>query len=643
MSYAEIEWNNGIPRSALFNDVYFSESGGAAETEYVFLQQNDLPQRWADLDRFVVAETGFGFGLNFVITANAWLQSFRQGACLHFISIERYPVSPEDIDRLAEQFPELRDLFDALIKQYPPPLPGMHLLEFAEGRIKLYLVFDEIHSALQQITHEVDAWYLDGFAPARNEAMWSQDVFSLIARHSKTGASFATYTASGQVRRGLVQAGFVVQKTAGHGNKRDMLKGQIFEKRSFKTSEPWYLWRPCETAHRQVVVVGAGLAGLSVAWALARRGWHVTVIDKHDSVAAEASGNPAGLLMPRLSQLDDTDSRFYSNAYVYAVNALEKLQNNSDKLFWHQSGSVLLTSADKTSKLSQQYSNINEFVSFQTKQKLSAITGVAVNRDGFEFTQAGWINTQQLCECLAEACGDALTLVSTNVESISRTDDGWKIYLDSKEDIQSNFVVFANAASCRSFSQLEWLPIESVRGQLSYVPATDKSHVLKCGISAERYITPEQDGIHVVGASYSAANDSTELDLADHQHNIETLHQVLPGIIDTSVDIRGRVAFRAISKDRVPVVGAVPDRTAFLRDYDDLQHGRISKSYPAATCLPGLFISSGHGSRGLTTCLLSGEMIAAMIAAEPVPVEKQVMDYLNPARFIIRQLKRKRV
>jgi tRNA 5-methylaminomethyl-2-thiouridine biosynthesis bifunctional protein len=590
----------------------------------------------------VVAETGFGFGLNFVITANAWLQSSRDNACLHFISIERYPVSPEDIGRLAEQFPELRDLYDALIKQYPPPLPGMHLLEFAQGKIKLYLIFDEIHTALQQITHEVDAWYLDGFAPARNEAMWSQDVFNLIARHSKTGASFATYTASGDVRRGLIQAGFVVQKTAGHGSKRDMLKGLIFDKRSFKSREPWYLWRPSETGNHEVVVIGAGLAGLSVAWAMVKRGWHVTVIDKHDSVGAEASGNPAGLLMPRLSQLDDTDSRFYCNAYVYAINVLEKLQNNSDKHFWYQSGSVLLTSADKTGKLSQQYTSIDEFVSFQTKQKLSAITGVDINRDGFEFTHAGWINTQQLCECLAEACGDALTLVRTNVESISHADHGWKIYLDNKEDIKSNYVVFANAASCRLFSQLEWLPIESVRGQLSYVPATDKSHALKCGISAERYITPEQDGMHVVGASYSAENDSTELNLADHQHNIETLHQVLPGIIDTSVEMKGRVAFRAISKDRVPVVGAIPDRPAFLRDYDDLRHGRISKNYPAGTYQPGLFITSGHGSRGLTTCLLSGEMIAAMITAEPVPVEKKVMDYLNPARFIIRQLKRNR-
>lgn len=140
MKYAEIEWNNGTPGSARFGDVYFSAGNGLEETRYVFLQQNELPQRWKQADHFVIAETGFGTGLNFLVTMSTWLQSAADDASLHFISIEKHPVSPGDIARLASQWPELNPCIDELLQAYPPPVPGMHLVELARGRVKLLLI-----------------------------------------------------------------------------------------------------------------------------------------------------------------------------------------------------------------------------------------------------------------------------------------------------------------------------------------------------------------------------------------------------------------------------------------------------------------------------------------------------------------------
>ena len=208
--------------------------------------------------------------------------------------------------------------------------------------------------------------------------------------------------------------------------------------------------------------------------------------------------------------------------------------------------------------------------------------------------------------------------------------------------LTTDCVVVANGARARCFSALEWLPVEAVRGQLTRVAQTERSRRMTCGISANRYVTPAINGYHIVGASYQRDGASTELACADQADNIDRINRLLHLGMDPHGRLDGRVAFRAVSDDRVPVVGCVPDRVGFERQYRDIHHGRGSQHYPAGEYLPGLYISTGHGSRGLCSCFISGEVIASMITAEPAPLEKSVVDYLNPARFIIRRLKRGR-
>jgi tRNA 5-methylaminomethyl-2-thiouridine biosynthesis bifunctional protein len=572
-----------------------------------------------------------------------WLQYADVDACLHFISIENHPVSPDDIACLAHQWPQLGPYVDELLQIYPPPVPGMHLLELARGRVRLHLIFNEVEYALEQLNHKVDAWYLDGFAPARNPAMWSERVFELIGRNTVVGGSFATYTASGLVRRGLSNAGFIVQKSQGHGKKRDMLKGCIFEQRCYVVDKPWFATPDFSYNEKNAVIIGAGLSGLATAWALIKRGWKITLIDRHANVAEEASGNPAGLLMPRLTQDESIDSRFYINAYVHAQHCLDSLQANSAEKFWFKTGNVLVDDAAKLKKLSEVHQYPADFIRLINPDEVKQHAGVELNRDALLFVNGGWVKVQLLCDVIKRECGTRLEYVQANVSDVTSINGQWKIVGDDNDTItMTGCVVVANGSLARRFSVLEWLPIDAVRGQLTNIEQTHKSRHIKCGISADRYITPAHEGRHILGASYNVNDESLDLSSCDQEQNISRINRLISAEFEQQSEHTGRVAFRAVSKDRVPLVGCVPDKDKFELDYQDLHHGRHSRLYPAGAYMPGLYLSTAHGSRGLVSCFISAEIIASMICAEPAPVEKDIADYLNPARFIIRKLKRGR-
>ena len=644
MKYAQIEWNNGTPYSPEFGDVYFSASSGIDETRYVFLRQNRLPQRWQQTQRFVIAETGFGTGLNFIVTLQAWLASAEPEASLHYISIEKHPVAPADMSRLSRQWPELESYYAELIRRCPPPLPGMHVLEFAGGRVRLYLIYDDIEHALEGFDIKVDAWYLDGFAPSRNPAMWSERVFELIGRYTAVGGSFATYTAAGAVRRGLTRAGFVVGKAQGYGSKRDMLSGFILEQRCYVVEQPWFSVPAFSYRRKHAAVIGAGLAGLANAWALVKRGWNITLLDTHAAIARGASGNPAGLLMPRLSQQQSLDSRFYLNAYVHTTHCLDELQALTGDKFWFNSGNVLVDRADRLRCICESHQFASDFIGYIDSAATKDITGIALNNDVLFFADAGWVDVKRLCETLQRACGDSLTYRQAQVADMRFDRDTWHIVDRVGHCVLSTeCVVVANGASARELPALQWLPLESVRGQLTIAAQTETSRRLRCGISAGRYMTPACQGRHVVGASYRLNDQSRALSAGEQQENIDGINRLVPGLLDNPGEQTGRVAYRAVSTDRVPVAGCVPDLEAFESNYHDLHHGRTAKHYPAGAYLPGLYVSTAHGSRGLASCFIAAELIASMVCGEPMPVEKDVVDYLNPARFIIRRLRRKRV
>ncbi|TNE79021.1 MAG: FAD-dependent oxidoreductase, partial [Gammaproteobacteria bacterium] len=311
---AAIRWDdNGQPLSDAFDDVYFSKASGIEETRYVFLQHNGLPQRWQDSTPrlFTIGETGFGTGLNFLTAASAWLQQVKDAnARLHFVSAEKYPLSKPDLQQALSLWPELSGLAAELIEQYPPPVAGIHRLYLADQRIVLTLLYGDagdMFTSLKSSDHplfhrssnpRIDAWFLDGFAPAKNPSMWNDELFQAIADLSGPGTTFSTFTAAGIVRRGLQAVGFDVQKVQGFGHKRDMLCGQMAEpiieattaqdwqpaSYNAKHQPPWYL-APQVNRPESVLVLGGGIAGCASARALAERGIPVTLIERHDKLA----------------------------------------------------------------------------------------------------------------------------------------------------------------------------------------------------------------------------------------------------------------------------------------------------------------------------------------------------------------------
>lgn len=213
-----------VPRSKIFDDIYFSAEDGPAETQYVFLEGNNLPARFLDKEDFVICETGFGTGLNFLMAWDAFTKSGSEGT-LHFISFEKYPLNKSEIDAaLSEYFPS--DVLNRFLVGYAQICEGVFQAQYDERKIKLTIFFGDMNEYIEEIEYKVDAWFLDGFAPAKNPDMWSDTLFKNMARFSHADTTFSTFTAAGMVRRGLETAGFEVEKTKGFGRKRDMIKGR---------------------------------------------------------------------------------------------------------------------------------------------------------------------------------------------------------------------------------------------------------------------------------------------------------------------------------------------------------------------------------------------------------------------------------
>ena len=227
MQFSNIKWINNNPYSIDFNDIYFSTNDGLEETEYVFIEHNQLKQRFSSLEnsRFTIVETGFGTGLNFLAVVAHWLALAPLDAELHYFSIEKYPLTLIDLTRAHALWPQFAEISSEFLQKYAKLKTGNNIFSMAGSRIQLSLQTDDISHALPQITQKADAWLLDGFAPAKNAEMWSNEVFTQIARLSKLNTTFATFTSAGVVRRGLQAVGFKVEKHTGFGKKREMLSG----------------------------------------------------------------------------------------------------------------------------------------------------------------------------------------------------------------------------------------------------------------------------------------------------------------------------------------------------------------------------------------------------------------------------------
>ncbi|MEH0884283.1 bifunctional tRNA (5-methylaminomethyl-2-thiouridine)(34)-methyltransferase MnmD/FAD-dependent 5-carboxymethylaminomethyl-2-thiouridine(34) oxidoreductase MnmC [Enterobacter sp. UNJFSC 003] len=650
---ANLEFNaEGTPVSRDFDDVYFSNDNGLEETRYVFLEGNHLSTRFPTHPRslFVVAESGFGTGLNFLTLWQAF-DRFRAThpeatlQRLHFVSFEKFPLTAHDLLLAHQHWPELAPWAAQLQSQWPPAIGGCHRLLLDGGRVTLDLwlgdindLTDKLDDSMNQI---VDAWFLDGFAPAKNPDMWSQHLFDAMARLARPGATLATFTSAGFVRRGLQEAGFTMRKTKGFGRKRDMLVGDMEQALTVPVQAPWFA--RSASASREVAIVGGGIASALLSLALLHRGWQVTLYCADDAPAAGASGNRQGALYPLLSAHDPALSQFFPAAFTFA----RRLYDTLPVAFAHDWCGVTQLGWDEKSqqKITQMLSlGLPEAIAHAvTAQQIADIAGVDAGCDGIHYPLGGWL-------CPAELTAAAIALAQSHglsvyyahkVESLSRSEK-WHLHFADSTQAQHASVVLANGHTISQFCQTETLPVYPVGGQVSHIPTTQALEKLRQVLCYDGYLTPQNpsNGHHCIGASYHRGETNMHYREDDQQQNRQRLIDCFPEATwAKQVDVSAgdaRCGVRCATRDHLPMVGNVPNYGATLEAYQDLAENR--QTAVGAPVYPELFMLGGLGSRGLCSAPLLAEVLAAQMSNEPIPLDSITLAGLNPNRLWVRKL-----
>jgi tRNA 5-methylaminomethyl-2-thiouridine biosynthesis bifunctional protein len=651
LPHAQLDWDDqGRPYSRVFDDVYFSDKSGLDETRYVFIEQNRLAERFAALPeggRLVIGETGFGTGLNFLCAWQVFEQHAAAGARLHFVSVEKYPLSPADLQRALGLWPELKVFADQLLEQYVAIHQGFQRLTLDNGRVTLTLLIGDALEQLPQLDARIDAWFLDGFAPAKNPDMWTAELFAELARLAAPGASISTFTSTGWVRRLLNAAGFKMKRTPGIGHKWEILRGEFLgwpEQTPAPLAEkPWFARPAPLTGERRALVIGAGLAGCASAASLAARGWQVTLLERHDDIAREASGNPQGVLYLKLSAHGTALSQMIVSGFGYTRRLLEHLQRGRD---WDDCGVLQLAfnarEVERQAQLAAAFPA--DLLHLLDQSEAQAVAGIGLAHGGLFYPQGGWVHPPALCQWQAGHPRIQL-LTHRDALELRKVEDQWQAWNGEQLLASAPVVVLAGAAEIQRFSESAELPLKRIRGQITRLAQTPQSQALSTVVCAEGYVAPARLGEHTLGASFDFKSDDLTPTTAEHLGNLAMLEEISHDLVERleiehldPESLQGRAAFRCTSPDYLPIVGPLADTQAFTQVYAAL--GKDARQVPDVECpwLDGLYVNSGHGSRGLITAPLSAELLAAWLDNEPLPLPRSVAEACHPNRFALRRL-----
>ncbi|MFQ3345653.1 MAG: tRNA 5-methylaminomethyl-2-thiouridine biosynthesis bifunctional protein [Porticoccaceae bacterium] len=678
---ADIEWRQGLPYSHLFQEFYISPSEEAGSHESAFLQKSDLKQVWQSLSQdchsFTIAETGFGAGLNFLSCSDLWLDVAPESSVLEFFSAELFPINKVELAKILSQLPHSYTLSSELIENYPVPVAGIHSLELFQGRIRLHLMFgdaNEMFSSISQSAnqeqahynrHPVDLWFLDGFEPANNPGMWSPELMGTIASLSDQHTTALTANIDNKtistISDNLKSAGFLVQSTEVKDLQKSTLKGLFIGEKSqpFKLDNSpganlWHLdklVRPLSARDQEVTIIGAGIAGCTTAVALTKRGFKVKVLDRHTLAGQGGSGNSQAIVYPKLSPRDEVLPRINLRALMFASRYYAP--------FWkrglgQQCGVICLPENPKIAEdfiqISQRFSNCEDFVQLLKNNQLCDYSGISLESSlGLFFPQLGWLPPAIICQQLLE--DHKIPLINTDIDHFKHqlSDNRWHLFDTSGKLAHStDILVLATAYGCQTFEQTKALPVTQLRGQISQLPARAKTKSLKTIICGDGYITPALDNYHSCGATYNKGLFSTELRAEDHEMNIAQMRQTDSGLDDaldnlSVINMPGRANFRCTTKDYLPIVGPVPNFSSMIEDFGFLRRDARANSIMKGNYLPNLYINCGMGSRGLSYAPFTAELLASQISQQIPSLERELIQGMHPARFLIRDLKKKRL
>lgn len=624
-----IVWRDGAPTAVGYDDIYFNPDDGIAETRHVFLAGTGLPDRWRTARHFVIAELGFGTGLNFLCAWDLWNRTRSPGGHLHFVSVEGAPLTTAQLSSAHDAFPEFAKLSARLRAAYPPRARGAHLVHLADD-VTLHLLFGEASEMLRGLEARVDAWFLDGFAPAKNPAMWTRDVVGEIARCSAPGARAASFTVAGDVRRALQDAGFAVQKTPGFGRKREMVQA-TFEGAARPDDVPWFAL-PAPRAPGRIAVIGAGIAGVSCAWALHRHGCDVALIDHQNAHLTRASNTPSGLVMPRLGAALDAPSRFYAHAHRFAVATYRGLDVYSAGGALH-----LPPKPDQVARL-EKTAATGLFdparIALLTPSDASARAGTTVTSPGICFADGGQLDGPAY---LSRAAREIGFRNNATIGAFTREGEVWRILDEAGQLIlEVDTVIVACAMAAGRLLPDAQFPLRARHGQITRV----RGGTLPLPVAYGGYAAPAGTGLWI-GATHTPASDdgTPAFDPKADQANLAALAGVMPDLAAASAIEGNWFGIRATTPDQLPIAGPVTDAASFTKTFARLAHGD-ARQLPPVDYQTGLYAVTGLGSRGFASAPLLGEILAAQILGLPSPVERDVRHMLHPARFTARDIRR---
>lgn len=390
---------------------------------------------------------------------------------------------------------------------------------------------------------------------------------------------------------------------------------------------------------KHAVVIGGGVAGCSTAYALAKRGIQVTLLEQHAVLGSEGSGNPCAMLYPRLSGNDHL-SEFALAGYLHSLSLFKSLPLLTSE--YSNCGMLQLGFNERELARIQKVAELftdNNNLQLVTRQYASQLAGVEVQHAALHFPDAGWVKPSRLLQCLT-AHEKISTKTLTNAINLLFSNNRWHVNFNENQSIEADIVVIANANAANNFRQSAHIQTQSVRGQISLLTESPMSKNLNCIVCSDGYLSPAVDSMHSLGATYSTVNTELELNAADHQTNFYTLKMMSDALYQDFVqhgqdkqELKGRVGFRCTTYDYLPLLGQ-------LLDSEALQHQppRPSAKPGRLPWLPGLYINAAHGSKGFTSAPLCAELLAALICHESLPISESLTGLLNPNRFILRDM-----
>jgi tRNA 5-methylaminomethyl-2-thiouridine biosynthesis bifunctional protein len=583
--------DDGLPRSALYGDVYFSSADGLAETRAVFLAGCDLPAAWAGRDHFTVGELGFGTGLNIAALLDLWRRERPKGGRLHIFSIEGHPITRDEAARALAVWPELGEAAQVLLDHWPGQARGFHRIDLPGLDATFDLAVMDVEPALAAWDGAADAWFLDGFSPALNPAMWREEILAAVAARSAPGARAATFTVAGAVRRGLAAAGFQVDTRPGFGRKKERLEARLPDA---PDAAPDATPRP-----RRLAVIGGGIAGAAMARAARAEGLEVMLFD--DGLAP-ASGNPAALVTPALDAGGGPRAALPAQAFARAVTLYAALPEAVIAR-----GVLKLAIAPREAA---RHAAVAEQDLFEPGAMTLLDAETATRRLGETVAEALAMADALVVEpsrVLAAWRGEAGVMGAVQVARIAHDGAAWRLFDDQGGRLaEVDVVVLAGGAGqARLWPEA---PLRPVRGQTSWT-----AHPCPAPTAFGGYVAPTRDGL-LFGATHDRDHVETEVRTADHARNLEALAKGLPALAARLADapLEGRAAVRAATADHLPLAGAVPDAP------------------------PGLFVLGGLGGRGFCLAPLLAEHLVARILNLPSPLPRDLSDLVEPERFLSR-------